>query len=45
MKQPKLDDESVATDAGKNYDVEIDRAAGTHGKPDARVKLSGEDKN
>jgi hypothetical protein len=34
---------SVAAEAGKHYDVEMDRAAAANGKLDTCVELSGDD--
>jgi hypothetical protein len=34
---------SVAPEAGKHYDIEMDHAAAVHGKLDPCVELSGED--
>ena len=36
-------EDSVATEAGKHYDVEVDCATAAHGKLDACVELSGDD--
>ena len=36
-------EDSIAAEAGKHYDVEMDCAAVAHGKLDACVELSGDD--
>jgi hypothetical protein len=33
----------VAPEAGKHYDIEMDRAAAAHGRLDTCVELSGDD--